>query len=97
MNHLAKTFSLSACALAASLLISGCGGADTADTVAPTVTISDSVVRCDGHRPGNLHVHLQRGRGHQLRGRRHHGHGWHRRYADQGERHSVHLVVTPTG
>lgn len=43
MNHLAKTFTLSACAVAASILISACGGAEAPDTTAPTVTITDSV------------------------------------------------------
>jgi hypothetical protein len=38
-----KHFSVSACALAVSLLISACGGADPADTVAPTVAITDNV------------------------------------------------------
>ncbi len=40
MNRFAKTFTLSACALAASLLISACGGGTSGDTVAPTVAIT---------------------------------------------------------
>jgi hypothetical protein len=40
MNHFAKTFSLSACALAATLLISACGGGATGDTVPPTAVIT---------------------------------------------------------
>ncbi len=51
MNHLAKTFTLSACAVAASILISACGGAETADTTAPTVTISDSVAAATASGP----------------------------------------------
>ena len=43
MNQLAKTFTLSACALAASLLISACGGGGTGtDTVPPTVAITSA-------------------------------------------------------
>jgi hypothetical protein len=38
-----KHFSLSACALAASLLLSACGGGESTDTVAPTVAITDNV------------------------------------------------------
>jgi hypothetical protein len=40
MHQLTKSFSLSACALAASLLISACGGGDATDGVAPTVAIT---------------------------------------------------------
>ena len=40
MNRLARTFTLSACTLAAALLISACGGGTAGDTVAPTATIS---------------------------------------------------------
>ena len=44
MNQLAKSFALSACALAASLLISACGGGTlSTDTVPPTVVITDNV------------------------------------------------------
>ncbi len=43
MNHFAKTFTLSACALAASVLISACGGGTSTDTVPPTVVITDDV------------------------------------------------------
>jgi Bacterial Ig-like domain len=43
MNQVAKNFSLSACALAASLLISACGGgALSTDTTPPTVSITSS-------------------------------------------------------
>ena len=40
MNKTAKYLSLTACALAASLFLSGCGGAEGDDTVAPTVAIT---------------------------------------------------------
>jgi Bacterial Ig-like domain len=43
MHPFAKSLSLSACALAAALLVSACGGADPADTTPPTVTITDNV------------------------------------------------------
>lgn len=43
MTQHSKHFSLSACALAVSLLLSACGGAESTDTVAPTVAITDSV------------------------------------------------------
>ena len=44
MRQLAKPFSLSACALAAAVLVSACGGGSSApDTVAPTVAITDNV------------------------------------------------------
>ena len=44
MSHLVNPFSLSACALAASLMISGCGGGSaTTDTTPPTVAITDNV------------------------------------------------------
>ena len=44
MSQLAKTFSLSACALAATLMISACGGGGGGtDIVAPTVAITDNV------------------------------------------------------
>jgi len=42
MNQFAKTFSLSACALAASLLISACGGGTVTDTTPPTVAITSA-------------------------------------------------------
>ena len=45
MNPLSSHFTLSACALATSLLLAACGGGDAAgppDTVAPSVAISDS-------------------------------------------------------
>ncbi len=45
MNKITRHFALSACALAAALLVTACGGGDAsgpADTVAPTVAISDS-------------------------------------------------------
>jgi hypothetical protein len=43
MNQFAKTFTLSACALAASVLISACGGAGgAADTTPPSVVISSA-------------------------------------------------------
>lgn len=42
MTQHSPHFSLSACALAVSLLLSACGGADSTDTVAPTVVITDS-------------------------------------------------------
>ncbi len=45
MNRFAKTFTLSACALAASLLISACGGGTAGDTVAPTVAITSVASR----------------------------------------------------
>ncbi|MDH4483457.1 MAG: Ig-like domain-containing protein [Rhodoferax sp.] len=49
MNKTAKYLFLTACALAASLFLSGCGGAEGEDSVAPTVAItsvaSDSDVR----------------------------------------------------
>ena len=52
MSQLAKSFSLSACALAASLLISACGGGGGAtDTVAPTVTITDNVAAASASGP----------------------------------------------
>jgi hypothetical protein len=45
MNKFAKTFTLTACALAASVLISACGGGgETTDTVAPSVVISASAL-----------------------------------------------------
>ena len=43
MTQHSKHFSLSVCALAASLLLAACGGAESTDTVAPTVVITDSV------------------------------------------------------
>ena len=43
MRQLTKSFSLSACALAASLLISACGGGSETDLTPPTITITDSV------------------------------------------------------
>jgi Bacterial Ig-like domain len=43
MTQLSQHFSLSACALAASLLLSACGGGESTDTVAPTLAITDSV------------------------------------------------------
>lgn len=42
MTQTLKHFSVSACALAVSLLISACGGGEPTDTVAPTVAITDS-------------------------------------------------------
>ena len=42
MNKTAKYLSLTACALAASLFLSGCGGAEGDDTVAPTVAITSA-------------------------------------------------------
>jgi len=42
MDHFGKTFILSTCALAASLLISACGGGSATDTVPPTVAITSS-------------------------------------------------------
>ena len=42
MNQHAKTYSLSACALAVAMMLSGCGGADGVDATPPTVTITDS-------------------------------------------------------
>ena len=42
MNKTAKYLSLTACALAASLFLSGCGGAEGADAVAPTVAITSA-------------------------------------------------------
>ncbi len=51
MSQIAKTFTLSACALAASLLISACGGGSgVIDTVAPTVDIVGSL----GTTPGTV-------------------------------------------
>lgn len=51
MSQIAKTFTLSACALAASLLISACGGGTgVIDTVAPTVDIVGSL----GTTPGTV-------------------------------------------
>ena len=44
MNKTAKYLSLTACALAASLFLSGCGGAEGTDTVAPTVAITSAAV-----------------------------------------------------
>lgn len=44
MRQLTKSFSLSACALAASMLISACGGGGAADSTAPTVAISASTL-----------------------------------------------------
>jgi hypothetical protein len=49
MNRFAKTFTLSACALAASLLISACGGGTAGDTVAPTVTITSAASTVAGN------------------------------------------------
>ncbi|MBL8352973.1 MAG: hypothetical protein JNL87_21970 [Burkholderiaceae bacterium] len=49
-QHL-KHFSVSACALAVSLLISACGGADPADSVPPTVTITDNVSAATANGP----------------------------------------------
>ncbi len=49
MNQFAKTFSLSACALAATLLISACGGGATGDTVAPTATITSAASTVAGN------------------------------------------------
>lgn len=43
MRQLTKSFSLSACALAATLLISACGGGGATDGAAPTVVISSNV------------------------------------------------------
>ena len=44
MSHFVNPFSLSACALAASLMITGCGGGSaTTDTTPPTVAITDNV------------------------------------------------------
>ncbi len=44
MSHFVNPFSLSACALAASLMITGCGGgSSTTDTTPPTVAITDNV------------------------------------------------------
>ncbi len=43
MTQHPKHSSLSACALAVSLLLSACGGAESTDTVAPTVAITDNV------------------------------------------------------
>jgi hypothetical protein len=44
MSHFVNPFSLSACALAASLMITGCGGGGApTDTAPPTVAITDSV------------------------------------------------------
>jgi hypothetical protein len=43
MNQHSTHFSLSACALAVALLLSACGGAETTDTVPPTVAITDNV------------------------------------------------------
>ena len=42
MTQHSTHFSLSACALAGSLLLAACGGAESTDTVAPTVVITDS-------------------------------------------------------
>jgi hypothetical protein len=51
MSQIAKTFTLSACALAASLLISACGGGTgVIDTVVPTVNIVGSL----GTTPGTV-------------------------------------------
>lgn len=44
MTKTAKYLSLTACALAASLFLSGCGGAEGSDTVAPTVAITSAAV-----------------------------------------------------
>ena len=44
MNKTAKYLPLTACALAASLFLSGCGGAEGTDTVAPTVAITSAAV-----------------------------------------------------
>jgi hypothetical protein len=49
MNPFAKTFSLSACALAASLLISACGGGSATDNVAPTATITAAASSVPGN------------------------------------------------
>lgn len=49
MNQFAKTFSLSACALAATLLISACGGGATGDTVAPTAVITSAPSTVSGN------------------------------------------------
>ena len=44
MSHFVNPFSLSACALAASLMITGCGGGSApTDTTPPTVAITDNV------------------------------------------------------
>jgi Bacterial Ig-like domain len=43
MHPFAKSLSLSACALAAALLVSACGGGDPDDVTPPTVTITDNV------------------------------------------------------
>ena len=49
MNQFAKTFSLSACALAATLLISACGGGATVDTVAPTAVVTSAPSTVSGN------------------------------------------------
>ena len=49
MNQFAKTFSLSACALAATLLISACGGGAAGDTVPPTATITSAASTVAGN------------------------------------------------
>jgi hypothetical protein len=49
MNHFAKTFSLSACALAASLMITACGGGATGDTVPPTAVITSAASTTAGN------------------------------------------------
>jgi hypothetical protein len=52
MNSFAKTFSLSACALAASVLISACGGGTAGDTVAPTATVTSAASTTAGAAAG---------------------------------------------
>ena len=52
MNSFAKTFSLSACALAASVLISACGGGSATDTVAPTATVTSAASTTAGAAAG---------------------------------------------
>ena len=49
MNRFAKTFTLSACALAASLLISACGGGTAGDTIAPTAVITTAASTVAGN------------------------------------------------
>ena len=48
MNQLAKSFTLTACALAASVLITACGGGEAGDSTPPTATVTAAASETQG-------------------------------------------------